>query len=41
MGHPHDPVGHSHHNSVWIAHESVNGESFWVHSLSLRLAVAF
>jgi hypothetical protein len=29
MGHPHDPEGHSHHNSVWAAHESVNGESFW------------
>jgi hypothetical protein len=29
MGHPHDPESHSHHNSVWAAHESVNGESFW------------
>jgi hypothetical protein len=29
MGHPHDPVSHSHHNSVWVAHDSVNGESFW------------
>ena len=29
MGHPQDPEGHSHHNSVWAAHESVNGESFW------------
>lgn len=29
MGHPRDPEGHSHHNSVWAAHESVNGESFW------------
>jgi hypothetical protein len=29
MGHPHDPVGHSHHNSVWIAHHDVNGVSFW------------
>ena len=29
MGHPHDPDSHSHHNSVWIAHESVNGISFW------------
>jgi hypothetical protein len=29
MGHPHDPVGHSHHNSVWIAHNDVNGVSFW------------
>jgi hypothetical protein len=29
MGHPHDPEGHSHHNSVWISHNSVNGVSFW------------
>ena len=29
MGHPHDPVTHSHHNSVWIAHSNVNGIDFW------------
>jgi hypothetical protein len=29
MGHPHDPTGHSHHNSVWISHQDVAGESFW------------
>src|SRR6266480_2505127 len=29
MGHPHDPETHSHHNSVWISHNSVNGISFW------------
>jgi hypothetical protein len=29
MGHPQDPVGHSHHNSVWISHNDVNGVSFW------------
>ncbi len=29
MGHPHDPVTHSHHNSVWVSHHSVNGLSFW------------
>jgi hypothetical protein len=29
MGHPRDPQGHSHHNSVWISHEKVNGVSFW------------
>jgi len=29
MGHPHDPESHSHHNSVWISHNSVNGVSFW------------
>ena len=29
MGHPHDPETHSHHNSVWISHNDVNGISFW------------
>lgn len=29
MGHPHDPVTHSHHNSVWISHYQVNGVDFW------------
>ena len=29
MGHPHDPVSHSHHNSVWVSHNDVDGESFW------------
>ncbi len=29
MGHPHDPVGHSHHNSVWISHHDVDGVDFW------------
>ncbi|MDA1273439.1 MAG: PmoA family protein [Verrucomicrobia bacterium] len=29
MGHPHDPVTHSHHNSAWISHNDVNGVSFW------------
>jgi hypothetical protein len=29
MGHPHDPVSHSHHNSVWISHHIVNGVNFW------------
>jgi hypothetical protein len=29
MGHPHDPESHSHHNSVWVAHNDVNGLSFW------------
>lgn len=29
MGHPHDPVGHSHHDSVWISHKDVGGVSFW------------
>lgn len=29
MGHPHDPNGHSHHNSVWITHHDINGVDFW------------
>lgn len=29
MGHPHDPITHSHHNSVWISHNDVGGVSFW------------
>jgi hypothetical protein len=29
MGHPHDPEGHSHHNSVWISHHDVAGVDFW------------
>ena len=29
IGHPHDPVGHSHHNSAWIAHTDVGGVDFW------------
>ncbi len=29
MGHPRDPFGHSHHNSVWISHADVGGVNFW------------
>ena len=29
MGHPHDPESHSHHNSLWISHNDVDGISFW------------
>ncbi len=29
MGHPHDPVTHSHHNSVWMSHQNLAGEDFW------------
>lgn len=29
MGHPHDPVGHSHHNSFWVTHNLVNDINFW------------
>ena len=32
MGHPHDPVGHGHHNSVWISHNDVEGVTFWANS---------
>lgn len=33
MGHPRDPFGHSHHNSVWIAHQKVAGVDFWADRL--------
>lgn len=29
MGHPRDPNGHSHHNSVWVSHNMVDGVDFW------------
>lgn len=29
MGHPHDPEGHKHHYSFWVAHNDVNGVNFW------------
>ena len=29
LGHPHDPHGHSHHNSVWISHHMINEIDFW------------
>jgi len=29
IGHPRDPVTHSHHNSVWVSHQFVNGVNFW------------
>lgn len=37
MGHPHDPVTHSHHNSVWISHADVNGLSFWADNSGARI----
>ena len=37
MGHPRDPVGHSHHNSVWITHHSVDGVSFWGDTAKARI----
>ncbi len=38
MGHPHDPESHSHHNSVWISHNDVNGVSFWDDRAKGRIA---
>lgn len=29
MGHPRDPNGHSHHNSLWVSHHDVGGVAFW------------
>jgi hypothetical protein len=29
MGHPHDAVGHGHHNSIWVSHFDVDGVDFW------------
>jgi len=29
MGHPRDPNGHSHHNSLWISHHVVGNVGFW------------
>ena len=29
IGHPHGPDHHRHHYSVWIAHQKVDGHSFW------------
>src|SRR5262249_2170969 len=30
FGKPHDPTGsHAHHYSLWVAHNSVNGQDFW------------
>lgn len=37
MGHPHDPITHSHHNSVWISHAAVNGLSFWADTSGARI----
>ncbi len=37
MGHPHDPVGHGHHNSVWVSHHDVNGADFWANGTGARI----
>src|SRR5215207_4755548 len=34
MGHPRDPNGHSHHNSLWVSHHVVDGVGFWNDSKS-------
>jgi hypothetical protein len=38
MGHPRDPQSHSHHNSVWLSHQSVNGVNFWEDGRGARIA---
>jgi hypothetical protein len=38
MGHPHATVSHSHHNSVWVSHNDVNGDVFWADNGSGRIA---
>jgi len=37
MGHPHDPQGHSHHNSIWISHVNVNETDFWADRTGARI----
>ena len=37
IAHPHDPNGHSHHKSIWVAHEKVNGRSFWSDRAETRI----
>jgi hypothetical protein len=34
LTHPHDPVTHSHHLSLWIGHQDVGGSNFWEHRQS-------
>ena len=38
MGHPRDPESHSHHNSVWISHQNVDGANFWDDRSAARIA---
>lgn len=37
MGHPGDPAGHSHHNSVWLSLNDVNGVNFWADGSTGRI----
>ncbi len=32
LGHPLDPLSHSHHKSIWIGHHDVSGANFWEES---------
>jgi hypothetical protein len=34
LTHPHDPVTHAHHLSLWIGHQNVAGSNFWEHMKS-------
>jgi hypothetical protein len=36
--HPRDPNSHSHHKSIWVAHNSVNGLNFWSDNTRTRIA---
>ncbi|WP_337176918.1 PmoA family protein [Paludisphaera sp.] len=37
MGHPRDPMGHAHHDSFWVSHQSVNGRNYWENGESARI----
>lgn len=37
MGHPGDPQGHSHHNSVWFSLNDVEGMNFWGDTTAARI----
>jgi hypothetical protein len=32
ISHPHDPIGHRHHYSIWLAHHNINDVDFWSES---------
>jgi hypothetical protein len=37
LTHPHDPVGHGHHLSVWVGHQNVNDTNFWEWNPNVRI----
>lgn len=37
LTHPHDPVGHGHHLSVWVGHQNVAGVNFWELNPAVRI----